>query len=394
MTASLEKINVLNVLHSFGTGGAETLVLSLLNKHDRKNFDWAVCGLMQAQRESLLKDFEKKGIKCYNLDLPAWTYYQRHPLEAGEKIMVLAKEFKRVCNEFRPDIVHSHLLWPTLLSNVLLFRSNVGLVTTFHNVVVGGSRLKRWASKLSVRVVRPVCIACSEAVREANASSGMTPKELCITIHNGVDTDEFDPRIADLPTDNPFDEQPDCLHVLQVGNLEPRKGYKYTIEALARLNGKNISIFVCCAGTGVERTELEKLAREMNVSGSIRFLGVRKDVKQLLKAADVFIMPSLYEGLSIAMLEAMSMELPVIASSVGGAPEVIEDGKSGFLIPPRDADALAEKLMILADDKRPPENMGKEARKRVVQEYSLSKQALALENLYKKIVEEKQMRKR
>ena len=384
-----EKIRILNVLRSFGTGGAETLVLSLFGKHNREDFEWAVCGLMEPQRKSLLKDFEKKGIKCYNLNLPAWSHYQKHPLEVVKKIMIMAKEFKKVCDDFKPDVIHTHLLWPAFLANILFFGSNIALVTTFHNVILGGSKLKLWATRLSVRIAKPICIACSEAVRQANTSSGMIPEKLCVTIHNGVDTDKFNPRRVKSPKNNPFDEQPQSLHVLQVGNLEPRKGYEYTIKALAKLNKENIPALVCCAGEGSERNNLEKLAEKMGVSENIRFLGIRKDVKQLLKAADVFIMPSLYEGLSIAMLEAMSMELPIIASNVGGAAEVIEDGKSGFLIPPADADALAEKLIILANNEQLRHNIGKQARKRIVKNYSLRKQALALEGLYRKIVKNK-----
>jgi len=383
------KIRVLNVLHSFGRGGAETLLLSLLNTHDKVNFEWAVCGLFQSTRPSILSEFKGKGIKYYNINTPSWKMSLSHPIKSLGQYIDLSTKFLDVCKDFHPDVIHSHLFMPSFVSNILFAHTNVGLVTTFHNTVFAGGIYKYWLQKLSVLHARPVCIGCSEAATMANLANGMIPKSLSISVPNGVNTHDFDPEHVSLPENNPFAERPDCLHILQVGNLESRKGYEYTIKAAEILKNKDIPILICCAGIGIERENYERQAQQAGVIDNIRFLGPRKDVKNLLKAADLFIMPSLYEGLSIAMLEAMSMGLPVVASSVGGAPEVIEDGKSGILIDPGDAEALASQIILLADNKELRKQIGEKARVRVISKYSLRSQASTLENIYHTVVKKK-----
>lgn len=374
------KLRILNVLTSFNTGGAETMLLSLLDRHDREKFDWAVCGLIRSSTKSLLSEFRNK-VTCYNLDIPAWSF-RKNALRSLISIVKMAYRFREVCKEYKPDVIHAHLFWPSFLTQMLFAFSDMPLLTTYHNTVLGGGKFKHLAWWLSVRIAKPRCVACSQAVQQAIVSSGLVPQRLCVTVPNGVDTEIFNPQRIALPMDNPFDHVK-ALRVLQVGSLTAKKGYEYTIEALRILKQQGVSALVCCAGVGNLRERLEQRAEQAGVSESIRFLGHRSDVINLLKAADLFIMPSMHEGLSIAMLEAMSMGLAVIVSDVGGAAEVIEDGQNGLLIKPRDPEALARKIMELAGDEPTRHKMGQSARERVLAKFSLRRQALALENLYR-----------
>ena len=387
-----KRIRVLNVLDSFGRGGAETFLLSLLDVHDRSKFDWAVCALTQATPgRTLVKEFERTGVLCRESSQPSGEGAFRYPIQTLQQKRIMTAELKAICREFRPDVVHSHLFWPSFMTALLLGHTQCGLVTTFHNTVFPFGRTKYWMRRLSVRYAKPVCVACSEAAAEANVASGMIPSESCVVVSTGVNTEVYNPEIITLPEENPFDEHPNALHVLQVGSLEPRKGYEYTIEALSQLTQQGILIQVCCIGMGEGRGRLERLAKEKGVADRIRFLVVKEDEKkkQFLRAADVYIMPSLYEGLSLAMLEAMAMKLPMVASAVGGAAEVVEDGRNGFLIASRDSNALAERLAMLAADAALRKRVGEAARETTLTRYSLAQRARQLEQLYRDIVARK-----
>src|SRR5690606_20106659 len=126
--------------------------------------------------------------------------------------------------------------------------------------------------------------------------------------------------------------------------LEPYKGYSYLIEAMSTIPASERPLAVV-AGDGPERQRLESQAATAGVQDDVRFLGNRSDIPRLLAAADIFVLPSLWEGLPLAVLEAMASGLPPVVTRVGGNAEIIEDGKSGLLVPPADTQALAESLM-------------------------------------------------
>jgi glycosyltransferase involved in cell wall biosynthesis len=304
------------------------------------------------------------------------------------RLIGLISNFKKVVAEFKPDIIHAHLFWPSFLSQILYAHCKIKLVSTFHSTVYPGGWM-HYARKFSTWYAKPVCIACSEAARKACVDNSLCPDKQLITVSNGVDTDFFSKALAEEPKDNPFQAGAGACKIIQVGNLEPYKGHLFTFEAVKALKNKGIRLYVCFAGHGSDLEKLTAAAEQLGVSDMVKFLGNRTDVISLLKASDIYIMPSLYEGLSIALLEAMAMELPVVASAVGGAPEVIQDGINGFLIPSADAAALAEKIELLVNNPQLRVEMGLAARKRVEQSYSLARQAKRLEELYKSLIKER-----
>jgi len=377
------------VLGSFGRGGAESFVLELLGKHDKENFKWAVCGLHQPLNESLLEEFRKLDIDCYDLDIPAWSL-KKKPFSSLVRIWSLYRRFKKVVRDFKPDIIHAHMLLPSVLTQLFFPFSRIKLFTTYHNTEFATGKHKLIVRKLTQKIARPMCIACSDEVKKVITEQGFAPKDNCLVVRTGVDIDKYNPERVNADIETEFDRNPGRVHILQIGRMVAQKGHKYTIEALRLLKDEGIDVFVFAAGMGPKKEELVELAKEKGVSENIVFSRVSEEEKmKLLKTADIYIMPSLHEGLSLAMLEAMSMGLAMIASSVGGAAEVIEDGKSGFLIPPRDAESLAEKISFLAGNSRLREKLGENARERVVRDYSLQSRSRQLEDLYRGIIKSK-----
>lgn len=202
-------------------------------------------------------------------------------------------------------------------------------------------------------------------------------------IPSGVDTDRFNPQTADraaakLALGLPVDR----AAVGTVGRLEVRKGTRTLIEAMALLGDSPQAPSLVVTGEGPLRDELVALAAQLGIAERVHFLGNRGDVSSVLAALDVFVLPSLTEGMSNALLEAMAMALPVVATRVGGNPEVIGDESRGLLVPPDQPQALAAALVRLLGDQGLATRLGGAARLRVEERYGARAMVRQLEGIY------------
>ena len=174
-----------------------------------------------------------------------------------------------------------------------------------------------------------------------------------------------------------------------VGRLDHwGKGHKELLEAMAPLMARH-PVHALIVGGGRRMDEVRSLAAGLGLAGAVHFLGPRPDVPDLLNAMDIFVLPSYSEGLSLALLEAMAAGMPVIATAVGGTPEVVTDGDNGLLIPPRDAAALAEALERLLADPAWAQRLGANARAHVREHYSLDRLGREINEIYEELVEKK-----
>ena len=173
-----------------------------------------------------------------------------------------------------------------------------------------------------------------------------------------------------------------------VARLSGLKGHATLLRSLNRLRAEGIDLTLLIAGDGAQRSELEREARDLSLDDRIvRFLGARSDVEHLLRAADFFVLPSDTEGLPLSVLEAMAHGLPIVASNVGGIPELIDDGKEGLLIPPADPVALAAAIRRLSDDPELGRKLGDAARARASGEFSLATTIRNYDQLYRGAIE-------
>ena len=213
-------------------------------------------------------------------------------------------------------------------------------------------------------------IAVSQATAEDWIRRTRIRKSRVVRIVNGVDERSFSRNVeideARRRFNLPDDRQ---IYVGGVGRLEPAKGFATLIEAIALLRDEFPRLSVIIAGDGPLRPELEEKARSLDVAGRVHFLGFQKDVRRVYETLDVFCLPSLCEAMPYALLEAMAMKLPAIGSSVGGVPEAIDHGSTGFVIPPRDPRALASSLRILLADDGLRTRMGEAGRLRVIEHF-------------------------
>jgi glycosyltransferase involved in cell wall biosynthesis len=327
--------DVLLFTDSAGFGGAERALLTLLD------------GLRSPWRATLAHH-PKPGVDplvagARELGVDTWSV---PPMPHGLRGMLGIPWFARALRHRRPDVFHAHLTWPLGGKNALLAalaaRVPAVLVTVQLYMDVPVTRpmlLQQRLIAAGVDRILPV------SQHNARSLEGLLrwPRRKMDVVHNAIDPGPFgarpDPDLRrELADDRPL--------VLTVARLDPQKGHRHLLVAATEVPD---AMFVL-AGDGPERQALEELAERLDVADRVRFLGERSDVADLLAACDVFVLPSLYEGLPISLLEAMAAERPTIATAIGGVDEVVRDGESGLLVPPAQPGAMASALRRLLAD--------------------------------------------
>jgi glycosyltransferase involved in cell wall biosynthesis len=212
-------------------------------------------------------------------------------------------------------------------------------------------------------------IAVSHATKQDWVRRTHLAAERVLTIHNGIDPEQFVRRTDRTEARRLLGLPADRLLLGGVGRLDEAKGFGYLIEAVALLASDYPDLLLVLAGQGPLRQTLEARVAQLGVADQVRFLGFRKDVQPVYDALDVFTLSSLCEALPYALLEAMATELPVVGTAVAGVPEVIVPGETGFVVPPRDPQALAAALRPLLESADLRRRLGSAGRARVVRHF-------------------------
>ncbi len=223
-------------------------------------------------------------------------------------------------------------------------------------------------------------VAISRVILELLVEAGVEAGRIRL-IHSGIDPERFVGCAAASA------EAGREVVVGIVAALEERKGHRYLLEAAAALKRRGHKIEYLVAGEGPVRRELEERVKALNLGNEVRFCGFVSDAPDFLSRIDIFILPSLYEGLGVAVLEAMAAGKPVIASRVGGLPELVADGETGFLVAPKNVDGLVEAIARLTDDESLAREMGRKGAARARANFSLEQMAAKNEAYYYELVD-------
>jgi glycosyltransferase involved in cell wall biosynthesis len=228
-------------------------------------------------------------------------------------------------------------------------------------------------------------IAVSHEVKDSLIRRRHLPAEKIKVIHYGVDLTKFRPngRDVSLAKRQEIGVQPEQFLIGVVARLEPWKGHRYFIEAFAEIAPQFPKALVALIGDGSLRSELEAMVNEKKLRERVLFLGVRKDVAQLVNGFDLFVLPSLPgEGLPNVLLEAMACRIPVIATRVGGVPELVQDNQNGYLAPSGDMKALAEALRQALSNREKLNTLARAGQETVERNFSLAQQIVSFENTF------------
>jgi glycosyltransferase involved in cell wall biosynthesis len=321
------------------------------------------------------------------------------------------RQLTRLIRQERPHVVHTHTSKAGMLGRIAARLAGAPVVVHTPHGHVFHSYEGRLQTQLFVRLERACArtadrlIALTETERREHLDLGIGRPEQWVTVHSGVD---FEPLEAERSSRDSVRAElglpPDAVVVGSVGRLVPIKGHAYLIEAIARLDIKHPALQVLLIGDGPLRADLIARARSLGIGVSnegaaiapcrpegaaMHVLGLRRDVGRLLAAMDLFVLPSLNEGMGRVLVEAMAMELPCIASRVSGVPDVVEDGLTGVLVPPRDPQALARAISTLIEHHERAREMGRQGRLKVVPEFSVERMIVKLEAVYRELLEAK-----
>lgn len=205
-----------------------------------------------------------------------------------------------------------------------------------------------------------------------------------ITVYNGINTDIFNPASVYDDIRMELGLKEDTIVIGSIGVLEKDKGQKYLVEALARLKAQDITNVICViCGTGPMEADLKELMRARGLENEVLFLGFRTDIPRVLKMLDILVIMSLtIESFSMAAVEAMAMEVPLIATNVGGIPEVVDDGITGIIVPPANVDALCEAIKYLIQNPGIRFRMGQNGRVRVLERFTIESNVRRTEDIF------------
>lgn len=360
---------VMLVAIGLGVGGTETHILELASRLDRSRFAVTVCALKSGG--TMVQELEKRGVRVLSLDGTG-------KLDAR----VIVRLFKLLRAE-QPDVVQAFLFWANVAARACgrILRA-FPVISSYHDEVVREGWLVRMVDRLTLTWTdRIVC--CSGAVGRSVVSRIGGKIEQCTIIPFGVDIEQFEATAAATRRELGLrDSQKVIGTVCRL--VEPKKGLRFLLQAMAVLARKygQPPCQLLIVGDGPSRQELELLRDQLKLSTWVVFSGSRRDIPRVLHAVDAFVLPSLYEGFGIAILEAMAAGKPVIATAVGGIPEFVLSGETGLLVEPGNVEALADAIDQLLSHPQQAQTMGVKGRIRAGESYHISTVVRQHEQVY------------
>jgi glycosyltransferase involved in cell wall biosynthesis len=297
------------------------------------------------------------------------------------QILRLADYLRRT----RVTLVHCHLPVSGVAARLAAGMAKVPVIYTEHNLQESYHPLVRRLNRATWRLQRQVVAVSESVARSIEANIGRS--RLVTVIPNGVDLDRFTPapELA-LPTRRALGFDPDALVVGTVARFRRQKRLDDWLRAAAELRRRWPGARFLLVGEGPLSAELEALAGKLGLAGAVRFAGLQEDVRPYLAAMDVFLQASEFEGFPVAILEAMAMARPVVATSVGGVPEALSSETVGCLVEPRDPAALVDAVSALLADEGRRRDIGRAAREHVSRHYSVKVMQIRLEDLYEQVL--------
>ncbi|HPQ68789.1 MAG TPA: glycosyltransferase [bacterium] len=368
-TLGEKRLRILHLIETGNPGGAEHLMINLIRHLDPERFSSQVV---------LIKE--------------GWLAEQFRALGVQVTVLPLARRFNwrfvlsllRLVRRRKIDLLHSHEFTMNVYSFFVRLLIGKPTVATVHGNLsyIAARYRRRFAYRSVAQLAGPLLVVSEEMKEQVGRLFDLEEKHLRV-IHNGA---EVPARLADkrkraiwrkelgLPADG--------FLVGVIGSLYPVKGQGTLLRAMPRLIAAVPDIHLAVVGRGDMRAALERQAADLGIAEYVTFTGYREDAREKLACFDLIVVPSKYEGLSLLVVESMAAGRPVIATHVGGNPEAIEDGVSGLLVPPDDPEVLADACLHVIGDPALAKRLGREARRRVAERFSLRRMVEQYQNLY------------
>jgi glycosyltransferase involved in cell wall biosynthesis len=339
------------------TGGLERLLVDMARFHDRAAWSLSFVALNEVGGPG--EEIRAAGCDVTGLHLQGasrWTAIRR---------------LSRLFREQRIDVVHTHNAYPHLVGTLAAKWAGVPVVIhTRHGQRFGHGWKSRWSFRLAAYGVDRIVAVSDDAAKLCVAGDGI-PQRQVLRIWNGIDCDKF-----------AFHGGATSPTAISVARLSKEKDFPTLLRAAALVHAQVPEFRLRIVGGGPEMPRLEAVRDELGLGAVVELLGERRDVPELLKTAGFFVSSSLTEGVSLTLLEAMAVGLPILATNVGGNPEVVEPGVTGELVPAGDPQPIAEGMLRMLSQRSLWPVMAEAARRRVETHFDIRQMVAGYEALY------------
>jgi glycosyltransferase involved in cell wall biosynthesis len=356
------------VLATGSNGGAQEHLHSLVTRIDALRYQVSVVALSAG---SAVRKLQRAGVPVLVIDDPDDT------IAVGALAAHLA--------EVRADVVHAHMYRAeTVATRAILALGGAGQRKPYLVATIHSSRVRSFEDQQHLRELTPHMdrlIAVSKAIERKLVHEQRTTVPVTL-VYNGVDLDRYDHQEACCTLPEEYGMEPGSQIVGVVARLEPEKGHPTLLEAWPAVLRAVPDAYLLIVGEGSRRDALEAMARALRVAHRVVFTGRRDDVPAVTAALDVAVLPSYREAQGMVILEAMALSRPVVASNVGGIPEMIEDGVTGLLVPPHDAAALAAAIVRLLVNHPLADMLGRAGHDMVHDRFCIELMVGAIQSIY------------
>jgi glycosyltransferase involved in cell wall biosynthesis len=368
----MERLSILHVVDSLEVGGLERTVVRLANSQKRAGHSVTIATVFR--NGSLTDALNDSTISVHCLE------------KRGGFDLSAIRKLREICKN-NVDIIHTHNPLPHYYATLASLGIDLHRISTRHDM---GLHLKRKRMEdlyqLALKKTHAVVLVC-EAARERFVFESLVPENLASVVYNGIEPTKTPERKvnSDKQARKRLQLPEDGILIGSVGRLNVVKDYETLIRAFSLLSQSAPQTSLVIAGDGPERKTLENLIKDLNIEERVKLLGERNDIDQLLSHFDVFALTSKTEGFSVALVEAAWAGLPIVATAVGGNQEIVENGRTGFLVPVGDICAVAEKLHVLVSDRELHQNASRLIRAKAEENWSLESMANNYDTIYNRV---------
>jgi glycosyltransferase involved in cell wall biosynthesis len=370
-----QKIKILHIIKSLGRGGAEMLLPETLKLHNREQFEFHYIYFLPWKNQ-MVSAIEEAGGKVTCLEA-----------SNNMQIMLKTRSVVRYIRENNIQLIHCHLPWAGIVGRWAARLTSVPVLYTEHNNFFTYNRITRMVHRFRINWFRLVIAVSDDAAKALR--EGVQDRVKIRTVLNGVNTDRFDPKkFNKIELKQSFGLLPETKVISTVAVFRKQKRLDRWLTIAKQLVQHDSSVRLIIMGDGPLRKEIMALAEQYQLTNTITFTGLIEDPRPYLACTDIYLMSSDFEGLPIALLEAMSMTCVPVVTEVGGIPSVVKPGTNGFLYKPEDTDEAIRIVSDLIKNQEMRIKLGKEARNSILQSFSMNRMVHELEEIYKETVNE------
>lgn len=373
------KTKIIWLIDGLGPGGAEQLMITLLSCFDTERYEMRVCALQDRGSNIITHRLEQLGI-------PVDFVYIKHLRDPLNIFRILA-----YLQKHKPNVVHTQLEFSDTLGNIAAKLLGIPSVSTVHTIETQAIRTRAfWRQQIRFFALRSFCtrvIAVSDKTRTHHIQHGKFSPNKIITMYNGIDLEKFQVvnSLNTKKTRQALNLPDKGTIICTVAVLREQKGIQFMIDALPIILEQFPDVNYLVVGDGQYGIRLKSLAVSRGVEERVVFAGHRTDIPEILMLSDVFVLPTLGDALPTVLIEAMAAKKPIIASDVGGVPEIITDEVTGLLIPPANPSNLATACLEILKNENLAKKLTQNAYKSVQQKFNVLSQVKQLSDLYQQI---------